>query len=223
MFASLILWVEEDVVRKCGHCKLEQDICHYSIFSYCMLEMFVIIVSFSFQLLIIYRHRHYIGYRCLYKSLSYYIIHVSFLDVLQFLFGFNTFPWTGSKASHPPASHRTVIQDPKSCWTHSWPGVPSGRSVRRADRWSHPAFGTIIWVVKLQRFFIFAPKILRKWSNLTSIFFNWVGSTTWRIVPAICKGVPQPQEWGTYDHHGYEPLINWDDPPSITPFIHGRS
>lgn len=111
MFASLILWVEEDVVRKCGHCKLEQDICHYSIFSYCMLEMFVIIVSFSFQLLIIYRH--YIGYRCLYKSLSYYIIHVSFLDVLQFLFGFNTFPWTGSKAHRtrqPPTGLSYKIQ-----------------------------------------------------------------------------------------------------------------
>ena len=28
------------------------------------------------------------------------------------------------------------------------------------------------------KYFLFSPQTLQKWSNLTSIFFKWVGSTT---------------------------------------------
>ena len=36
----------------------------------------------------------------------------------------------------------------------------------------------VVWVVATQTFLEFSPRSLGKWSNLTSIFFKWVGSTT---------------------------------------------
>ena len=35
------------------------------------------------------------------------------------------------------------------------------------------------------KYFLFSPRSLGKWSNLTSIFFRWVGKTTNYIVPIL--------------------------------------
>ena len=43
--------------------------------------------------------------------------------------------------------------------------------------------------------------------NKTPIYKPWKGHLEWE----------QPLAGGTYDHHGYYPLTNWDDPPSIQP------
>ena len=50
---------------------------------------------------------------------------------------------------------------------------------------------------------------------------KWLGSPPFiSHVHGHLEGVPRCP---TYDHHGYEPLTNWDDPPSSFFFLKGGS
>ena len=65
-------------------------------------------------------------------------------------------PWSNHRAIHPKVCVRCVQRTAGKCW-------------KNLKKWQKIA---VLYV------FLLSPRYLEKWSNLTSIFFKWVGSTT---------------------------------------------